>query len=225
MTLWILLLLALAAGGMFIAACFAWYPTSQKALCPKCRRAMVYHRGVAFCPARYNGRHRRAFAMTATLLLVAMTMPALGQSKKALTVGEALTMLQAFRNLDGRVVVVKQNGVDTSVTTPWDFGSGTFRMKIAKNVAALVAVEQQVEDTRQKIVAEIQSRLPVGKNGEASAIAQGTPEYEAFSKQINDMLKQPAQVTLSRIKVSELKLDKNEIPVTVLAALDPILDE
>lgn len=158
----------------------------------------------------------------ALLMLFGGSVPA---ADKTLTVADALSMLQAFRNLDGRIVVVKQNGVDTPVQMPWEFGSGTLRLRIARNVTALAAIEKAVEESRQNIVKEIIKGMPVGKDGPPTSVVPGTPEFDNFSKQIADMLKQPAQVTLSRIKVGELKLDKNEIPVTALSALEPILDE
>jgi hypothetical protein len=53
------------------------------------------------------------------------------------------------------------------------------------------------------------------------------PESADYQKQYLDLMAQPASGTqdLGRIKTSELKLDRNEIPVTVLAALAPILDQ
>lgn len=160
---------------------------------------------------------------TALVLILSAT-AAIAQSKPP-TVGEALSMLQAFRNLDGRPVVVKQNGVDATVVTPWEFGSGTLRLRIARNVSALAQIEKFVEETRQKIIAEILRGMSAGKDGQAPQIMPGSPEFDNFTKQITDMLAHPAQVTLSRIKASELRLDKNEIPVTSLSALEPILDE
>ena len=69
--------------------------------------------------ARILVRSILALGLAGALYLVACIIidPAKAQSAKSpLTMGEALSMLQAFRNLDGRIVVVKQNGVDTAVT-------------------------------------------------------------------------------------------------------------
>jgi nitroreductase len=131
-----------------------------------------------------------------------------------ITNAQALSMLQALRNLDGRMVIVKE----TPVMQPWDFGSGTLRLRIAKNVSALVAVEKAIDDARIGIVKE-------QMKGGVDQIKPGTPEFDAFQKQYADMLNAPAQVELARIRASELKLDKNEIPVTALSALEPILDD
>jgi hypothetical protein len=146
--------------------------------------------------------------------------------KPPLTNADALSMLQALRNLDGRTVVVNQPGGNkTSVMMPWDFGSGTLRLRIARNVTALAAVEKSIEDARVAIVREILKKEAAGADGAQQTINPGTPAYETFSRQIAEMLSQPAAVDLSRIRASELKLDKNEIPITALSALGPILDD
>lgn len=162
---------------------------------------------------------RRCIPLLVGALLLATAIDVQAQSKPPM-IADALSMLQAFRNLDGRQVIVKVNGADTPVMTPWDFASGTLRLRIARNISALAAVEKDVEETRQSIVKEILKGMPAG-----SQITPGTPEFEVFSLQIADALKQPAAVTLSRIKASELRLDKNEIPITALSALAPILDD
>src|SRR4051812_33830461 len=111
---------------------------------------------------------------------VAIATSALAQpAKPSLTVIDALNMLAALRNLDGHTIVVKQNGQDTTLVQPWDFGSGSLRLKIARNVSALTAVEKSVEDTRQAIVKEIMKSMPAG----AANIQQNTPEWETLQKQ------------------------------------------
>jgi hypothetical protein len=143
-----------------------------------------------------------------------------------ITNAQALSLLSALRNLDGHIVVIKQAGQDQTVMVPWEFGSGTLRLRIASNVTALVAVEKSVEDARQSIVKEVLSKMPAAEDGKPrAAIPNGSPEFDVFQKQYADMMNAPAQVTLARIKASELKLDKNEIPVTALSALVPILDD
>lgn len=153
---------------------------------------------------------------------VALATSAFAQpAKSPLKVIDALNMLAALRNLDGHTIVIKQNGQDTTIVQPWDFGSGSLRLKIARNVSALTAVEKSVEDTRQAIVKEIMKSMPAG----TANIQQNTPEWETLQKQFADVLAQPAAVDLVRIRASDLKLDKNEIPITTLVALTPILDD
>lgn len=159
----------------------------------------------------------------AALAIIFGTLAAGAEEKKPLTVAEALSLLQALRNLDGRIVVVKNGANESTVTLPWEFGSGTLRLRIARNVSALAGVERSLEEARQKIVAEILQKMP-SKDATAS-IAPGSPEFAAFSRQVSEALAAPAPVDLARIKASELRLDKNEIPVTALSALAPILDD
>lgn len=158
-------------------------------------------------------------ALTA-LLAASMIGAAFAADTKPLTVGQALSMLSALRNLDGRMIVIKQNGADATIMQPWDFGSGTLRLRIAKNVTALAATEAAVETSRQNIIKELSKGLKPG-----ASIVPNTPEWEAFMQQYADVMASPASVDLFRIKASELKLDKNEIPITAISALAPIIDD
>ena len=138
-----------------------------------------------------------------------------------ITVREALALAQALRNLDGHMTVIKQNGSqDQTVMIPWEFGSGSLRLRIANDLTIVAAVEASLEKARQSIVKEIL------KNHDATEIKPGTPEYDQFMKQYAEILEQPAAgaIDLGRIKASELRLDKNEIGVTILQALKPIMD-
>lgn len=167
---------------------------------------------------------RIAFAtvLTAAAFLVLSAFPSWAEDAKKITVSDAVSMAAGLRNMDGHVTVIKQNGQDTTVMTPWEFGSGTLRLRIANDLAIVAQSEKLVETTRAAIVSE----LTKGVAADAAKIIPGTPEFESFQKQMKQVLDQPAPGTqdLARIKASELKLDKNEIPVTVLFALAPILD-
>lgn len=164
---------------------------------------------VAYCALIY--------AVSVTGFVVAA---ALGADKPpAFSNAQALSMLQAFRNLDGRQVVVKQQSGETLVMQPWDFGSGTLRLRIARNITALAAIEKTIDDARQNVIKELL------RKGQIAAIVPGSTEHEEFQRQMNDILNDGAQVDLSRIKASEFRLDKNELPVTALSALAPILDD
>lgn len=133
-----------------------------------------------------------------------------------ITVRDAITLATALRNLDGHVVIVK----DATVMQPWEFGSGSLRLRIANDLAILAAVERTAENSRNQIVREILKR------GGGTEIKMGTADFDDFTRQYGEVLDQPAPGTqdLSRIKASELKLDRNEIPGTVIAALKPILE-
>jgi hypothetical protein len=183
-------------------------------------------------PARHGLFGRVAVAAMVgvgmALLALAGASPGAAQAKPPVTVAQGLSLLGALRNLDGRVVVIKgANGADQTVMLPWEFASGTLRIKIAKNIATLAANEKAANDAREAIIKELLGRMPAGKDGaKPTTILPGTPEFDRFTVMYGEALEQPAKGSdeLLRFKPSELKLEKNEIPVTALAAMAPILD-
>ncbi len=154
-------------------------------------------------------------------IVAAMAMIAPAGAGDKLKVQDVFALQTALRNLDGHMVVVKQNGVEGTVMIPWDFGSGALRLRIANNITILDAAAKGVEDARQAIIKEIT------KKAGTAEIKPGTPEFDDYQKQYGDIAIQPASGTqdLARIKASELKLDRNEIPGTVISALKPIMDD
>lgn len=132
-----------------------------------------------------------------------------------LTVAQALNLLTALRNLDGHLVIIKQNGGEGTVMVPWEFGSGALRLAIAHDIDVLTPNEKALGEARRSILKELGDIKP------------GSKEAEEFSRQIEQAMSTPAlgAAELTHIKASDLKLDKNEIPVTVLSALGPILEQ
>lgn len=161
-------------------------------------------------------------AIPAAALLLALSSPLVTVSAEPtkLRTREAMALAQALRSLDGRQQVVKVNGQDTLVTVPWEFGSGSLRLRIANNLAILTGVEQHLTTIRAQIFRE------VTRGGTQTELPPGSPEFAAYMSQFEDALNQPAPGTqdLARIKASELRLDRNEIAPSVLEALRPILD-
>jgi hypothetical protein len=167
---------------------------------------------------------RRSF-FTILFTTSILTAPAIAGDK--ITLAQAQQLSQALRNLDGHLVVIKQNGQDATIMTPWEFGSGSFRLRIANNLTILDAALKTADDTRIAIVKETLKHISDRTGTAATEIKPDVPENAEFQRQYADLMAQPANGTqdLGRIKVSELHLDKNEIPVTVLSALTPILDQ
>lgn len=168
---------------------------------------------------------------TASLaLLCCLALPAAGRAAdassptKPLTGAQCLSLLSAYRNLDGHLVILKQNGQDATVMLPWDFASGALRMKISTSITALASFETSLEQSRQAIVKEILAKMPDKDDKRPTVIPNGTPEFDAYLKQYSDALNAPCDIKLPRIKATELKLDKNEIPPTALSALDAVID-
>lgn len=138
-----------------------------------------------------------------------------------LSVRDAISLLVALRNLDGRAVVIEQpGGQKTTVVQPWEFKSGVVRLRIATNLALLSSVEKAADEARIGIVKQVRKKFNTEK------IESDPAAFEEFSRLYEDVLKAPAATgDLARIKASDLKLDVNEISVTVLQALRPILDQ
>ncbi len=138
-------------------------------------------------------------------------------SKIPMTVGQALQVLGALRSLDGQQVVVKMNGADAAITQPWQFKSGVLRLAIADDIAVLSKLEAATEKARVGIIREIT------KGGDR--VQAGTPEMVEFQRQYDDLNAAPFSGVdaLSKIDAKALNLDVNEIPVTTLSALTPIL--
>lgn len=157
--------------------------------------------------------------------LLAFTLAHAGDGK--ITAQETQQLATALRNLDGHMIVVKQNGSDGTLMIPWEFGSASLRLRIASDLAIVDHSLKLIDDSRQAIVKELLRKREQRTGEKDVANIKGTdPEYAEFEKQFAELMASPAPGTqdLSRIKASELRLDKNEIPVTVLAALKPILD-
>ena len=164
------------------------------------------------------------------LIVLSICLAAVPPSARAaekITVNQMQSLSVALRNLDGHLTVIKQNGQDAAIMTPWEFGSGSLRLRIANNITILDAAMKTAEDTRQAIIKELIKKASDRTGEPVTDLKPGTPENDEFQKQYGDLMAQPAPRTqdLSRIKASELKIDKNEIPVTVISALAPILDQ
>lgn len=162
-----------------------------------------------------------------TILFLAGLSPVIGAEGGKITVQQVQALSPALRNLDGRMIVIKQNGSDNVIMQPWEFGSGSLRLRIANNISIVDHSLKLIEEARIAIVKEGLAKRKARTGDDAAEIKPGTIEFEETQKQITEFLTQPAPGTqdLGRIKASELRLDKNEIPVTVLSALKPIMDE
>jgi hypothetical protein len=155
-------------------------------------------------------------ALLATAVIAA---PAAAADK--LTVLQANQLSVALRSLDGHIIVIKQNGQDATVMIPWEFNSAAVRLRIANDLAIVDAAVKVSDDVRNTIFKEVTKKAGV------TELRPGTPERDDYDRQAADLMAQPAAGTqdLARIKASELKLDRNEIPVSILSALKPIFDD
>jgi len=148
--------------------------------------------------------------------------PVFAQAKpKIETVRDAVKLLLALRGLSGKPL--PQGGI-----VPFEFQNGKLLMRIAGDIDALVPLEHKADAARQACFKESLAKMPNDKDGKRPfGFSPGSAEGIEFQKCYDDALDEPSSVSeqLARIKASELKLDKNDVPVGALADLKPILDD
>jgi hypothetical protein len=153
-----------------------------------------------------------------TILFTGLTCGAIAAEAPA-TVLDCLTILQGLNEIDGKhPVIVNQGKPEEKVLDlPYEFGNGRLRGDIAHNIAVLTIVQRANGDAQQKIFADVAKG--------ADKILPGTPEGTEYDRQMRQLTSAPCAIDgLTRIKASELKLDKNEIRAGALAAIDKIFD-
>jgi hypothetical protein len=127
------------------------------------------------------------------------------------TVGDAIALSQALSQLDGQKKIV-DHGKDIPaevVVVPYEF-SGPVRFALADDLAALQVPLKAFDDAKQALA----KQYPSDSNGKLS---------EKFLVEANAALAQPVDLKLKQIKRADLQLDRNPIPLSVLAALSPVL--
>jgi len=114
---------------------------------------------------------------------------------------EALSIFQ--KEIDGRVV-----------SLPYQFNGNT-RMKIAKNINALISLDNFIQNTHREIVKETCPE---------KGIIETQEQADKIDQHMNQILLKESDISLNRLTEQELFLDRNPIPSNVLAALLPLID-
>jgi hypothetical protein len=167
--------------------------------------------------------------IVATLLLTLLIGPAFAQETKVpakVSVQEAMLLQSGLKGLDGHVVIIKQNGTETGIPTSWEFSNGDLRRRIVSDLNIVESAIKIANEAQQAIFKENAAKASTRLQKTVTELEVGMPERTDYDKQTAELMQGSAAGTqdLSKIKVSELKLDKNEIPSSVLAALKPILE-
>lgn len=137
--------------------------------------------------------------------------PDLEQKKATLTVEQIVNISTALEALD-RYDRVSSDG--KVVSMPYVFELRT-RLDIAHDLEEARAVRRAYQ-------AAVQARIAKMAGGGAAV----PPDQQgAWVVENEAMLRASSGVRLRRIKISDLKLDENPVPATVLSVLLPILDE
>lgn len=156
--------------------------------------------------------------ITALALAALIPLQAHAQTTAPLTINDCLVILSGLNALDGHQVIVNAGKANEStLQLPYEFGNGALRGDIADNIAALTIVQRTSQDAQSKIFYDV-------AKGETE-IKPGTQQGIEYDKQLRELTARPCSAQLKKIKTSDLKLDKNEIPASVLAALDKIRDK
>lgn len=144
--------------------------------------------------------------------------PLLAEEPAPITINDCLTILSGLNSLDGRMVVVNAGKPSEQVINQaYEFNNGALRGDIADNIAALTIVQRTAQEAQGKITLDIAKGDP--------EIKPGTPKALEYDRQLRELVARPCGIPLKRVKTSDLKLDRNEIPASVLAAIDKIRDK
>lgn len=152
----------------------------------------------------------------AAVLAVLVIAPAHAGDK--ITNRQAIELLEGLSQLDGYPSIVK----DQVVPKPYEFGNGTLRGIISRDIAILRPIAKMIDDVRNGVLRELLKDKPG-----ITEVKRNTPEFFELLKQLDPVLDAPASGTqdLEHFKIADLKLEKNEIPGTVLASIKVICDQ
>ena len=163
-------------------------------------------------------------------LTIAAIVSASAQTPHKLTVGEAINAMNALNSLDVHPVGIVDKG-GNQVMAPNNFiFSGPTHLTMARDIAqgtvALKAYQEAVSALRTQMAAG----TPKDKLN-----ADGVPDAKdaEFKKQVQQAFDSPTDVAMIHLKQIDLCLDatppacpeKNNIPVSILTMLLPILDQ
>jgi hypothetical protein len=148
------------------------------------------------------------------------------------TLFDCLTILVGLNEIDGKRQIIVNAGKPNEqvVETVYEFGNGRLRQDIARNISLLSIVQRDQQQAAQKVLMEISGGKGELRPPPDSASADDKAEYlrrtVEYDRQMKELTSRACPIDgLTRIKASELKLDKNEIRAGALAAIDKILDK
>lgn len=145
-----------------------------------------------------------------------------------MTLNDCLLILQGLNAIDEHIVLFGKPGEQQTIKLAYEYGSGTFRAALGSNIRILTTLQQGAQADQQKILLEVfkgKGGTPPDKDASSEEKAEFAKQSIAYDKQLKELTAAPCAVQLTRIKVSDLKLEKNELPASALANLDKILDK
>jgi hypothetical protein len=138
-------------------------------------------------------------------------------TSNGLTIQDCLTVLTGLQNLDGHWVIINAGKPNEDAKLiSYVFENATLRGVIRDDIAALTNVQTTQQHVEQDIYREIA--------GEKIKIEDGTKEVLLYNQKVFESKQRPCTAILTRFSIKDLKLDKNEIPGSILGAIDKIMD-
>jgi hypothetical protein len=144
--------------------------------------------------------------LLATLLVFFAASAAFAGETIKLNLSQQAELLSGLSSLDGSLKLDRDNA---RVAIAYDF-SGATRIAIAHDITALKGSIQNVQDAWKAYL----------KGAGISDETKETPEQHAEVAKIQNA---PAEVSIIKISVDDLKLDANAIPPTAISALKPVI--
>lgn len=145
---------------------------------------------------------------------IADAQPAPEEPRK-LTLRECMGVLTGLSNLDGRKVLVQAGRPNESVEFVSFSFKASVRDAISHNIFSLQPVQQEVQAANRRAQQEI---------GKGATIQPGSREAVELDGRMNDYLDRPCKVDLDRLRDSDLNIEANQIPPSILGMLFPIRD-
>ena len=163
--------------------------------------------------------------------VTAVSFAAFAEDKAAeMNRGQCMEMDRALRALDGYDYVTGEGKSERVIHRSYKMGDS--RITVALNLGALKSVVEDTHQTQQDLVKEIGNGESINqykknpKTGEQDSSLGETDEWKAYIGRLDGLMKQPCNVTLGRLKLSDFKAtDDNPIPASVLEVILRITDK
>lgn len=156
----------------------------------------------------------RAVAFSALVFALTPVLTTAARAADQYTNADCILLLSGLQSLDGHQELTKDRG---AINVPYKFENAKLRAAIQSNLAELQRVQAELQKLQQSIFREVA--------GGKLELQPNTQEFADYSKQFTAAQELPCKATLTRIHINDLALQRNEIPGSVLAALDKILDK
>lgn len=136
---------------------------------------------------------------------------------RRLTIIQSMNVLSCLRSLDGYQEVVKVGDKDQIVTKAYEFKNSNLRWSIIRNIAIATEVETALQASRNSMIRELSDG--------GREIKPGTPVADEFTLQWEKLMSTPTALSdkFVMFAIADLKLEKNEIPGSLLAGCAPII--